>query len=107
MLRSEFVTEQINRRPIEARLLRKTWKALSHSYSPITSLDDGEERCEVTSEADLLTLAFNLDEFTLYTEGYSWVRVVMGESPEDMLADYTIDLDEALKPVYAWAEKRS
>jgi len=101
---STYTDTQIERRPIEARIIRKIIRSLKAAGSPIVSIWDGEEKMKVRTEAEILEGVFNLDEAVLYTESGSYVFVVMGQS-WDTLTDYTLDLEEALKPVDEYIDK--
>ena len=99
-----FVAEQIAARPIEAKIVRKIVRALKAAGDPIVSIWDGEEQNEVRTEADILALAFNLDELGLYTKSDAWIGLVMGEGYY-VISDYSVRLEDALKPVHDWIEK--
>ena len=94
----EYIARQIERRPIEARIIRKIVRALKAAGTPVVETWDGDETVKVRTEREVLEVAFNLDEVRLYTEDGGWVFLVMGQD-WDTLTDYTMDLDEALVPV--------
>ena len=94
----EFINRQIAKNPIEARIVRKIVKALKDAGNPVVSVWDGEEDNPVTTKRDVLEQVFNLDQAHLYTKDGGWVFVVMGNE-WDVLSDYTVSLEEALKPV--------
>lgn len=96
-----FIAAQIAARPIEARIVRKVYRALRDAGTPIVAAYDGEEQVPVSTLQDVLNEAFNLDEVYLYTEAGSWVRLTMGEE-WDLVCDYTTDLEDALSPVFAY-----
>ena len=101
---AKFIDDGIAARPVEARLIRKIRKALEAAGTPVVKVWDSEEWVEVTTLRDLYEQAFNLDELYLYTESGSWVRLIMGEG-YDLICDHTIDLDDALAPVFKYIEK--
>lgn len=101
---STYISDQIKARPLEARKLRRIYRACAENGTPVTSLYDGEESTDVLSIDHFVELAFNLDEFTAYcrdldSEGQDLspsLFIVMGEDPDDMLADYDMSLDTTL-----------
>lgn len=101
----DFIAKQIAARPLEATLVRKIVRALKAAGDPIVKIYDGEEFVKVKTEQDVLNEAFNLDGLRLHTASGSWVYLVMGQGVE-ALADYTIDLEEALEPVSVWIDKK-
>lgn len=100
-----FTTEQIAKRPIEADILSRIVNALKRAGNPVVSLWDGEESSPVASTGDVVHLAYNLDEFHLYTKSGAWVYFIMGQD-YDGIADYSMSLDEALKPVNDWIQTK-
>lgn len=100
---AEFAAEQITARPTEAKIVRKIVRALKAAGDPIVSVWDGEEQVEVSTEADIMAQAFNLDSLGLYTKSDAWVGLQMGEGI-DIMHDYSERLEEALKPVTDWIE---
>lgn len=100
-----FTHDQIARRQREARILSRIVKALREAGNPVVSLWDGEESSPVDSVGDVVHLAYNLDEFHLYTKSGGWVYFIMGNQ-WDGICDYTVSLEEALKPVHEWIEKQ-
>lgn len=100
----DYIAKQIAARPVEAKITRKIVRALKAAGTPVTRVFDGGEMVKVSTEQDILTEVFNLDISWLYTKDGSWVMLV-GGNEWDMLSDYTLSLEEALKPVEAWIEK--
>lgn len=94
-----FLDTQMAARPMEVKALKKLYRAIK----PV-EMYDGEEETKFSTQAEFLDLAFNLDEFRVYTADDSWVFVTMGEGC-DMICDYTTDLEDALKPLNDWLEK--
>lgn len=101
---AEYVAAQIAARPVEAKIVRKIVRALKAAGNPITSVEDSDgETTPVTTEADVLAIAFNLDDLWLVTQSGSWVRLIMGEG-YDLINDYGVSLEDALTPVNEWIE---
>lgn len=100
-----FTTDQIAKRPIEARILSRIVRALADAGNPVVALWDGEERSPVASVGDVVHLAYNLDEFHLYTKSGAWVYFIMGQD-YDGLTDYNVSLEDALKPVNDWIQTK-
>lgn len=96
---ARFVAAQRAARPAEAAHIRRILAALSAHGFTVDRLDDGEEVTPVVSVRDVLDLAFNLDEWVLYCTNGGWIRVVMGEDPQDMIVDYSMSLDPALRRI--------
>jgi hypothetical protein len=101
---AEFIANAIKNNPVEAKIVRKIVKALKKAGTPVTSVWDGVEETPATTTKEILALVFNLDQCHLYTEGTGWVFLV-GGNEWDMLSDYTVSLEEALKPVNDWIDK--
>lgn len=99
----EYADSQIARRPAEAEVIRKIVRAMDKAGKPVVKVayDSVLSDCvEVSTEQDVLTEAFNLDEAWLVTADGDWALVIMGEDPEDMLADYTLSLEDALGSIW-------
>jgi hypothetical protein len=101
---AERIAQAIADRPIEARILRKVYRALNSAGTPITRVWDGEEWAPITGCTEFLNLAFDLDELRAYTAEGSWVFLTMGEE-WDVICDYTVDLEDALTPVSDYIER--
>jgi len=95
-----FIAEAIKNNPVEAQIVRKVIKALTDAGTPVVQVFDGEETEKVKTTQDILDIVFNLDEAWLETES-GWVRLTMGNE-WDTICDYTLNLEEALKPVNDW-----
>ena len=98
-----FIDKAIEQNPIEAKIVRKIVRALKASGNPIVSVWDGEQDNPVKTERDILEQVFNLDMAHLYTESGAWVLVVMGNE-WDVISDYNLSLEAALKPVSDYIE---
>ena len=103
----DYIAEQIAKRPIEATLVRKVYKALKKAGTPIVSGYDYEEKVSLTSQQDVLNFAFNLDEFYLYTSEGAMVRMSMGQGAEG-LVDYSMSLEKAFDDygLNEWIDKK-
>lgn len=102
----KFIDEAMAARPVERKMLKRIRTALKAAGDPIIEAYDGEETTPVTTLRSLYETAFNLDEVYLFTKSGSWVRITMGEG-WDALCDYTLDIEDALKPVNDWIEKNA
>lgn len=100
-----FTHDQIARRPLEARILKRIVKALEKAGNPVVSVWDTEEQSPVSSAGDVIHLAYNLDELYLYTKSGAWVRIIMGEG-WDVICDYTVSIEDALAPVNEWVTEQ-
>lgn len=100
-----FTTDQIAKRPLEAQILKRIVNALKRAGNPVVSLWDGEESSPVETVGDVVHLAYNLDEFHLYTKSGAWVYFIMGQD-YDAIADYTMSIEDALKPVNDWLQSK-
>ena len=100
-----FIDTAIKNSPEEANLLRKIIRALKAAGTPIVEIFDGEEFVAVKTERDIFEQVFNLDDSRLYTADGSWVRFIGGEG-WDALCDYTLSLEDALKPVNDYIESK-
>lgn len=100
----KFIAEQIEARPIEAKIVKKIVKALEKAGTPVVAVWDGEERTPVSGLEEVNRQVFNLDEAYLYVGTGAWVRLVMGEEYY-MLNDYNVSLEDALAPVNDFIDK--
>jgi hypothetical protein len=91
--------------PAEATTVRKVVKALKDAGSPVVAVWDGEERVPVSNRDEVLEAVFAVDEAFLYTASGSWVRIILGNE-WDALSDYTVDLEDALKPVNDYLQSK-
>lgn len=101
---AERIAQAIAARPVEARLVRKVYRALNSAGTPITRVWDGGAWEEIDGCTAFVNLAFDLDELRAYTAEGSWVFLTMGEE-WDILCDYTVDLEDALTPVHEYIDK--
>ena len=98
---AEFIAKGIKDSPIEAKIIKRIYKALAKAGNPIVSVWDGEDDNAVSSLQEVYTQVFNLDEAHLYTQSGAYVFVVMGQD-WDTVADYNVSLEDTLKPVNDW-----
>lgn len=89
---------------IEEKIVKKLIKSLSEHGTPVVSVWDGEIDTKVSTKEEILALVFDLDQCHLYTKGGSWVFLVLGNE-WDVVSDYTMDLEESVKPIYEWIER--
>jgi hypothetical protein len=89
---------------VEKKIVRKAIRALKSAGTPVVNVFDGEELVPVSTEAEILDAVFSVDESRMITADGDWVYVVLGND-YDCLSDYTLDLEEALNPVYDWIDK--
>lgn len=111
---SEYIKKQIAARPLEAELLRKLFSELWQNGHPITRINDGSDLVRVEGldrrerRESFLELAFNLEEFFAITDEGAWVRIVMErDALDEMVADYTINLESSMQGTFYWAERHS
>lgn len=89
--------------PIEAKILKKIYKALRDAHDPITSVN-ADDCTPVETWPEVYRQVFNLDEAFLETASGGWVRFINGERWE-CLNNYTLNLEEALSKVNAYIQK--
>ena len=97
----EFIDRAIKNSPIENKILKCIVAALEAAGDPVVSVWDGEEDNAVNGLREIQVQVFNLDVCHLYTKSGGWVFLVNGNE-WDMLSDYTVSLEEVLKPVNDW-----
>lgn len=100
----EFIARQIEQNPIEAKIVKKVFKAMAKAGNPVVSVWDGEEDHPATTLEEVNTYVFNLDQAHLYTKSGAWVFLVLGNE-WDTISDYNVSLEEALQPVNDWVVK--
>lgn len=85
--------------------IRQIVRAVRASGWVLTSVNNGEEHIPVTNEDEAIKAIFEVDEATLvFNEGTptgqrGWVYFVLGNDPEEVAADYTINLSHAIDPL--------
>ena len=65
---------------------------------------DGGENVPVVNEKEALDAIFAVDEAYLHvrlpdSEREGWVRFVLGNDPEEVVCDYTVNLSDAIDPI--------
>lgn len=86
--------------------IRQTMNALKEAgWLPLWVDDGGDEdenvKCSTTHEVEEAVTAVD-DAFVVVEKGTErgWVRFVLGNSPDEVVCDYTVKLDEALDPMF-------
>jgi len=102
---AKFIADNIANNPAEATIVRKVYQALKDAGTPVVSVWDGVEDTPVTSQQETLEQVFNLDQAWLKTATGAWVLIILGNE-WDALSDYTVSLEDALKPVNAYIESK-
>ena len=106
MALSPFIQNAVDRNFIEAEIVKRLFNVLAKADNPVTSVWDGEEETEVSTLEEVYEVVFNLDQSHLYTKSGSWIFLVSGND-WDMISDYGVSLEEAIKPVNDWAMANS
>ena len=112
---SELTKAQVARRDAERKMQTATLKALVAAGYAI-GVDNGADEEESKRSSDVVELQSLLGqtcEDVLYCykggdedgESSGFVSLVYGNLPSELIADYTMNLNEALKPVQALSEK--
>lgn len=69
---------------------------------------DGEEETPVKTAEEAADIVMNLDQAHLYVtkdDKTSWAFFVLGNDPEEVICDYTVDLEDVVGPLFeAWSE---
>lgn len=84
--------------------IQQTIRALTAAGWNLTSVYDGEEDMTVTKEGEALDNIMAVDQAWLYvteagTGRQAWVFFVLGNSPEEVVSDYTLNLEDVLDPL--------
>jgi len=99
----------LKRAHLELQIVRKTIRTLKAQGFNLAIDDSDEEPTEVGNELAALKLIFDLDECYLIVSkagvNRGWVRFVRGNDGWDVICDYTVNLEAALREVNAFAEK--
>ena len=90
--------------------VRQIIRALKGAGWVLARVYDGEGHPAVASETEALNAIFAVDEAYLHVvKGYDdlrqdhargWVRFVLGNEPFEVAADYTVNLEPALGPLF-------
>lgn len=91
---------------IERRIVHRYIKAVEDAGYTIERMNTGDDyENKPYNKADL----FEADECHLYIKGGAgkaqWMFFVYGNEPGEVLNDYTVGLEDAIKPVNAYAER--
>lgn len=108
---SPNVTPEVKRRiAVEKKIVIRTVAELLKAGYQL-SVFDGEEESRITWDAKELHKALmNTDEdfLNVWVEGeakqFGWVKFVYGNYGNDVISDYTVNLESVLAPVNAYAE---
>ena len=103
---SPFIQNAVDNNFIEAEIVKRLFKALAAAGNPVVNVWDGEEDNPVTTLEEVYEVVFNLDQSHLFTESGAWVFLVSGND-WDMISDYNVSLEDAIKPVNDWVEKNN
>ncbi len=99
-----FINQNMAHNYVEAKVLRKLYKAFKAAGNPIVKVDDTEEVTDVSTLREVQEIVFNLDECFLITEKGGWIRFILGND-WDVICDYTLSLEETMEPIDAWITK--
>ncbi len=101
-----FIDQNMAHNYIEAKIVKKVIKAFADAGNPIVKVDDTEEVVPVSTKREILEQVFNLDECFLLPKNGGYIRIVLGNE-WDALVDYTLNIEDTLKPVNDWISKHS
>lgn len=84
--------------------IRQIIRALRAADYPLDSVWDGEESVEVSTEAEAIEAITAVDQAHLYVKTpnrgiLGWVFFVLGNDPEEVAADWTVNLSPVLDPL--------
>lgn len=100
-----------NRIALEADIVTRTVDALLAKGYRLGLVDgDGARMDPTTDRAKLLVELMEVDDewltaFGNDSEAGGWVRFVYGNDGYDVISDYTVNLEDALKPVNDYADQ--
>ena len=89
----------------EGAAVRALIRAVRADGWVMTVVDDGGDEDEiipVRTEGEALEAIFAVDEAYLYftrSGERAWIRFVLGNEPEEVACDYTVNLSDAIDPV--------
>ncbi|UDL15842.1 hypothetical protein QEH42_gp116 [Microbacterium phage Pumpernickel] len=101
-----FIDQNMAHNYVEAKVVKKIVKAFIKAGNPIAKIDDGEDVTDVRTLRDVQEVVFNLDECFLLPKNGGWIRIVLGND-WDCLVDYTVSLEDTLKPINDWINKHN
>ena len=84
--------------------IRQTIRALKKADYELDCVFDGEDWIKPKTEAEAIEAITAVDAATLYVELPTddiarWVYFVMGNDPEEVICDYTINLEHVIGPL--------
>jgi hypothetical protein len=85
--------------------IRQTIRALVADGWRLDRVEFGDEPEPVRNETEAMAIITNLDDaFLVVTRGEEsgWVRFVMGNDPEEVVCDYTINLECVQRLTSGW-----
>lgn len=78
--------------------IRQVYRALKEAGNPVIFVFDGEENVPVKNENECVDAVTAVDDaFANTADG--WVRFVLGNAPEEVVCDYTVNLSDVLDPI--------
>lgn len=89
--------------------IQQTIRALLASGHTLSFVYDGEDKVQVSTQGQAVEAIMAVDDARLYVllpnDKTGWVRFVMGNSPEEVVCDYTVNLCPTLDPLTeGWQE---
>lgn len=83
--------------------IQQTIRALKADGYELDSVWDGEESTPVKTETEALDIIMNLDQATMYVNkdgaDAGYVFFVMGNDPDEVICDYTVNLESVIGPL--------
>ena len=91
----------------DSAAMRAILRSLVNGGCTLRQVFDGEDVTDVSSVAEALRVILAVDDATVSVwtpDGSSgWVWFVLGNSPEEVVADHTVNLSEWIDPVcHSW-----
>lgn len=89
----------------DSAAIRQIIRALKAAGYRLDYVNNGEESVGIEYEQDAIDAIMEVDMAWLYVSqpgfaaGGSYIFFVMGNSPEEVAADYTLDLEHVLEPL--------
>lgn len=87
--------------------IRQTIRALRAAGWELEYVDDGEDETLVSNEDKAVKAVTAVDDAILVVGKDSkraWVRFVLGNAPDEVVCDYTVNLSDALEPMFeSWS----
>lgn len=83
--------------------IRQTIRALRAAGYTLANVQDGEENIPVSNEAEAMDAIMAVDDAFLVVnitpERQGWVRFVLGNAPEEVICDHTVNLSSVIEPL--------